>query len=139
MTRRIFDNGDEAWVNEEGVLHRDDDLPAVIWTNGDQFWYQNGELHRKDITGEDLPAYIGVNGDQEWYQNGDLHRENDQPALIWANGDHEWYQNGFLIRLLGYSNTHPYQWSIEKHQTDQIKFLKNGNQIKLLRKGLIKK
>ena len=51
-------------------------------------WYQNGKLHRDD----DLPAVIyGIR--QEWYQNGLRHRDNGLPAVICADGTKKWYQN----------------------------------------------
>ena len=28
---------------KNGKLHRDDDLPAVLWLDGTRAWYQNGE------------------------------------------------------------------------------------------------
>ncbi len=45
-----------------------------------------------------MPAIISSNGDQEWYQNGKRHRENDNPAVIFSNGDRQWYQNGVKYR-----------------------------------------
>jgi len=38
-----------------------------------QVWYQNGKLHRED----NLPAIIYPDGTQYWYQNGKCHREHD--------------------------------------------------------------
>src|SRR5271170_6044899 len=35
-------------------LHRDNDLPAIIYANGTQWWYQRGVYHRDN----DLPAII---------------------------------------------------------------------------------
>lgn len=81
---------------QNGKLHRDNDLPAVIRTNGDQEWYQNDQLHRDN----DLPAII-QNGDQLWYKHGVIHRDNDLPAFVWANGYQGWYQDGLLHRENG--------------------------------------
>ena len=67
-------------------IHRDNDLPAIIYSNGTQEWYRNGRRHRNN----DRPAVIYSNGTQEWFQNGQLHRDNDQPTLICANGHQEW-------------------------------------------------
>ena len=49
-----------------GKLHRDNDKPAVICTDGSQFWYQNGNLYRDN----DLPTIIYADGKQVWYKNG---------------------------------------------------------------------
>jgi len=51
---------------QNGKLHSYNDLPAIIYPDGTQFWYQNGELHRLDG-----PAIIYPDGTQLWYQNGE--------------------------------------------------------------------
>ena len=81
--------GNQYWY-QNGKLHRDNDMPAVICVNGSQEWYQNGNYHRNN----DMPAVITPNGSQFWYQNGKLHRDNDMPAVIRVYGSQEWYQNG---------------------------------------------
>ena len=73
-----------------GKLHNDKDQPAVIYTNGDQFWYQHGQLHREG----DQPAIIYANGYQAWYQDDQLHREGDQPAVIYTDGTKEYWFKG---------------------------------------------
>ena len=54
------------WRNFQGEIHRDGDLPAVIYPNGVKKWYQNGELHRDG----DQPAIICDNGSKYWYKKG---------------------------------------------------------------------
>lgn len=91
---KVDNNGNQYWY-KNGRTHRDDDLPAEIYSNGDREWYQNGKLHRD----KDMPAVIRCsNGHQEWYKNGKLHREKDMPAVIFLNGDQMWYKNGKLHR-----------------------------------------
>ena len=34
------------WKDEHGRLHRDGDLPAILFYTGAQVWYRHGELHR---------------------------------------------------------------------------------------------
>jgi hypothetical protein len=78
-----------------GKLHREGDLPAIEWRNGDKSYRIHGELHR-----EDGPA-IYSNGHKEWWVNGQLHRE-DGPAIEYSNGHHkEWCINGKRHRLEG--------------------------------------
>jgi hypothetical protein len=36
-------NGDKVWY-KNGVIHRDNGLPAVIFSNGLRMWYQFGEI-----------------------------------------------------------------------------------------------
>ena len=60
-----IDGDYQAWY-KYGKLHREGDLPAFI--DGDyQVWYKYGERHRDG----DLPAVISSNGDKYWYKNGD--------------------------------------------------------------------
>jgi hypothetical protein len=88
----IHSDGTQIWY-QNGLKHRDNDLPAIIYSDGSQCWYQNDLLHRDN----DLPAGL-LNGDQFWFQNGLRHRNNDLPAIIYANGDKYWYQNERLHR-----------------------------------------
>ena len=81
-----------------GLLHRDNDLPAVIWANGLKQWYQHGEQHRDN----DQPAEIYANGSRFWYHRGKAHRDNSLPAGINADGSTAWYyQHNELHRVGG--------------------------------------
>lgn len=75
------------WYNERGDLHRENDLPAIEYTNGDKLWYTNGILHR-----EGGPAISFINGYKEWWIHGELHRE-DGPAIEYPSGSKEWWVN----------------------------------------------
>ncbi len=77
----------------------------IVQSNGIQIWYQNGLKHRD----ENLPAEIWDNGTQKWYQHGQLHRDNDLPAEIIIEPvrrsrikrikeTHIWYQHGKMYR-----------------------------------------
>jgi hypothetical protein len=85
----IYADGGQVWY-KEGNRHRDGDLPAAIYANGDQLWYKEGYRHRDG----DLPAAICANGHKTWYKEGMRHRDGDLPAMIDANGDQYWYMNG---------------------------------------------
>lgn len=78
-----------------GKKHRDNDLPAIVHSDGSQKWYQDGECHRDG----DLPACVEADGTQEWYQNGECHRDDDLPAVVYAAGHRVWYQRGQMHRL----------------------------------------
>jgi antitoxin component YwqK of YwqJK toxin-antitoxin module len=79
---------------KNGQLHRDDDLPAVEFSNGDKHYYKNGQLHRDN----DLPAIEDTSGTKIYYKNGKIHRDGDKPAVEYAVGTKEWYKNGQLHR-----------------------------------------
>lgn len=65
------------------------------FSDGTKAWYKNNKLHRDD----DLPAVIWADGTKLWYQNGVLHRDNNLPAVIFADGKEEWYQFGSIISI----------------------------------------
>ena len=79
----------QEWFRN-GKRHRDNDMPAIIYTDGSREWYKNGCRHRDN----DAPAIIRANGRQEWWQNDKLHRDNDRPAVIIPSGSKWWYKRG---------------------------------------------
>jgi len=85
--------GTQCWY-KNGKLHRDDDLPAMIYPVGTECWYQDGELHRNG----DLPAVIHPNGTHEFYKNGHRHRDGDLPAIFDSDGNEGFYKDGLLHR-----------------------------------------
>jgi hypothetical protein len=74
--------GDELNELLTGVIER----TVHITDNGDilkcYYWYKNCHLHRDD----DLPAMIYSNGRKEWYKFGKRHRDEDEPAIIFCDG-----------------------------------------------------
>ena len=73
-----------------------------VETNGNKFWYLNGQYHRVEIdpeTGLTMPAVEYANGTKLWYLNNKLHRI-DGPACEYANGTIEYWIDGNLIRQL---------------------------------------
>ena len=71
------------------------DEPTEIDINGTQIWMlPKSKWHRDN----DLPAVIRTDGYCAWYQNGELHRDNNLPAVIWPDGWCEWYQDGWLVK-----------------------------------------
>lgn len=69
---RINKWGEILWVNVDGLLHRDNDKPAIISATGRQEYRKNGLLHR----GDDLPAVIRPSGKHSWYVDGTWIRNN---------------------------------------------------------------
>jgi len=62
----IDEEGNQQWFNKAGELHRENDLPAVIWKSGFKEWYINGKRHREN----DMPAVIFKSGYKVWWVNG---------------------------------------------------------------------
>lgn len=87
----------------EMKLHRDNDLPAIIYSNGVCEWYFHGVRHRVGN-----PARSSPNGTEEWYFHGVLHRE-DGPAIVMPPSDDDegyhmtciWYMRGTIHRADG--------------------------------------
>ncbi len=88
----IYFDGSKQWY-KKGKLHRDEDLPAIIYSTGCKAWYKKGKLHRDG----DLPAVISDTG-KRWYIRGNLHRDGDLPAVIATNGYQAWWMNGIFIK-----------------------------------------
>ena len=113
--------GTQYWRNSKGLIHRDNDLPAVIASTGACYYYQNGRKHRDN----DKPAETYLDGSCVWYQNDQLHRDNNLPAIVgssrpcrkpWGqegkddlpevirpNSTCRWFQHGVFIKGGQYS------------------------------------
>ena len=102
-----YDRLDKEKVQEwykNGVLHRDNDLPASIeinsFGNKTKKWYQHGTLNKIFIY-HDCYNYEEKISEQ-WFKNGELHRDEDLPAMTTYRGrqinEEGWYQNGKLHR-----------------------------------------
>lgn len=57
-------------------------------------WYKHGVIHRDN----DLPAVYGIDNYNAWYKNGYLHRDNDLPAVIHPDGTQLWFKNGKFVK-----------------------------------------
>lgn len=81
-----------------GQLHRENDEPAMIMSDGSVEYRICGERHREG----DKPARVSAKGSELYYIKGALHRDFDKPAVIRKRSDKiwkcEWYQNGFCHR-----------------------------------------
>jgi hypothetical protein len=86
-------DGTKEWW-QKGKLHRDSDLPAIEYADGQKEWLKNGQHHRLH-----QPSVICQNGAKLWHLNGQLHR-NDGPAVEDYNGNCQWYQNGKLLQFI---------------------------------------
>jgi len=78
---------EQAWRNKKGDFHRTGG-PAIIESNGRQFWYVKGQCHR-----EDGPAVIFSDGSKKWFLHNKIHRVGG-PAVIYSDGTKYWYVNG---------------------------------------------
>lgn len=87
----IYPGGWCEWY-QDGLLHREEDLPAKIEFDGSLRWFRQGKLHRLEG-----PAIITPKGRHYWYQDGNPYREDDLPTITvppsakyWTNkkGEH---------------------------------------------------
>ena len=69
MDRRI------VWNDDNGRIHRDGGLPAIVFYDGTQNWVLNGAMHRDG----GLPAIIYPNGECQWWVNGTKIGTSDDP------------------------------------------------------------
>jgi hypothetical protein len=66
----------------------------VVDEYGTKRWYKDDLLHRDG----DLPAIEYANGDKEWWVEGKRHRDGGLPAVEWSNGQKQWWVNDKFIR-----------------------------------------
>ena len=93
----VDEAGLKLWSNDVGELHRDYDLPAAIYPNGNCGWYANGVLHRAG----DKPALMAASGTQIWYTHGVKGRTGGKPAATLGDGGQRWFNQGLLHRVDG--------------------------------------
>lgn len=57
MVLEISKGNDKYWSKEIGesvlLYHRDNDMPAIIFNDGDKRWYKDNNLIRQEIFGKD--------------------------------------------------------------------------------------
>lgn len=92
----LEEDGYQFWFNIKHDLdmihlHRDNDLPAIVYKEGTQGWYRDNDHHRDG----DLPAFISAYV-KAYFRHGNLHRENG-PAYIIIDGESEWYIDGIKV------------------------------------------
>ncbi len=114
--------GRKEWY-KQGKMHRDNDQPAHVESNGYSEWWFEGKPRRPsggpnivDYDGSqqwtddsmqkhregDLPAYIKASGMQAWFLNGQSHRDDNKPAMIDKEGRPiRYFKHGKLHRTDG--------------------------------------
>jgi len=125
--------------NDAGLLHRENDSPAVIDGQGNQFWFSNGKLHRENGPAAIITSDIDVSNrsywlfeekglaiptkpGSYWLCEGKLHRDNG-PAVEMISGRKEWAIDGKVTR-------------IETPETQEMKKYSKGKQlVELLKTG----
>jgi hypothetical protein len=89
-------DGRREWRDAQGLLHRADDLPAVIWPGHYCEWWVHGKRHR---TRPEDPHRLYDNGERQWIDaQNRLHRGKDLPALEWPGHLCAWFVHGGLHR-----------------------------------------
>jgi hypothetical protein len=103
---RLDKHGTQKWFDAEGKLHRDGDLPAIVYQRSSGAtstfgvcgqWFRHGLLHREG----GKPAVVDSNDVEsaEWWVNGVRHRDGDEPAMVQMAGQYRvWYKEGKIHR-----------------------------------------
>ena len=78
----ITPKGTKIWKNKEGRYHRENDKPAIEFSDGGKVWYINGKKHREN----DKPAIEDSDGQKEWWINGKFIKQNyDSNETVYNN------------------------------------------------------
>lgn len=117
----------------EGKLHREEDAPAIVSTQGTLAYFKHGNLHRVGspaiiysdgiveywfngkLHNENGAAIIDPLGYQAFYLNGKLHNDNG-PAVIHFDGTKEYWIHGKLKYQENFSYHSSHDSSYKKHQ-----------------------
>ena len=76
---QIDEFGTEIWRNKDGKLHRDNNLPAMIFKDRNKLFYKNGELHR--LNG---PAIEYIDGTKKyWIEGVQLTEDEFKDSMDW--------------------------------------------------------
>jgi hypothetical protein len=95
----IYTNGDKYWF-QNNMLHRLDG-PAIEISNGTKIWGVRGQRYTEEEFNKIVSPHVDSDGVQTWSNNKmQLHRENG-PAIIYPNSDMEWWVDGRRHRLAG--------------------------------------
>lgn len=63
----------------DNLLHRENDLPAIIWADGSKIWAINGQIHRN----KPLPSIYWSFGKKEYYwENIPKKKENIEKIFL---------------------------------------------------------
>ena len=93
----------------DGKRHRNNNLPAIEYPDGNKDYYLNGQKYKFYDNGTkeyfdffsrlhrfDFPAIEYSNGDKEWWMYGRRHRLNGPAVII---GDKKfWFEHGEFIK-----------------------------------------
>ena len=69
--RRYYRSGIVRWYDDERYTHREDG-PAVVWSDGRQFWWRHGRSHFAHG-----PADLWPSGTLRWLEDGRYLRERE--------------------------------------------------------------
>lgn len=110
----VFTNA-RYWWYHRGLLHRDNDEPAMINADGTLVWLKNGLIHRdgdkpavvnkrlqyatyykqgKYHRDSGKPAMINHSAEEQYWVNGERHRDDGLPAVVRSDGHQEWHVRG---------------------------------------------
>lgn len=97
FTKVIVDEYSKTYWYLNNKFHRENDKPAIIWSDGSKHWYINGKRHREN----DKPAIIWSDESKEWWKNGICHRENGPAKVNDIYGFKAWYLNDVCLNEYG--------------------------------------
>jgi hypothetical protein len=80
VSRSVYSKTHCEWCNERNLIHRENDLPAII-KGKHMEWRINGVSHREN----NMPATIYKDGTKEYYLNGTKYNPTDVPTADASN------------------------------------------------------
>jgi hypothetical protein len=74
----------KVWKDKEGRHHRLAG-PAVIYIDGDTYWFIHGTMHRDDGPARIWDKY----GIEKWYKDGEEYEPSAHEIMVWKMTQHQ--------------------------------------------------
>jgi hypothetical protein len=84
-----------------GVVHRNHDLPAIVWINNSDKPYSNNKIkyYSNNNQYNALSSWHSKYDSCYWYKYGRQHRDNGKPAKSISSSYYEWWVNGKYLNF----------------------------------------
>ena len=70
-------DGEQIWYNDGGYPHREGNLPAKVYPDGEKYWMINGDHHRTNG-----PALVSWDGYKEYHIDG-IEQKYPEQYTLW--------------------------------------------------------
>jgi len=91
---KVIQIGNDTITTKDGYLHSYDDQPAITSPYG-TYWYKNGKIHREN----NLPAIINTNGTKQWLIEGEHYCNENGLNIEFSEIEKRKFRYNEMIRM----------------------------------------